>query len=395
MRNSYAKIERYHVKLITSIEEVKGLRTVWESVQSHPGADYEFFMSILRTRANIISPCILVLYRDKNPVALLVGRIEMGKMPIRFGYATLANFKSRQLVFIEGGFIGEKTNSNWLRFLAFVDRLQRDENLDLVVFEQLKVSSSFFDSFYRKFRNSRVSLNSDASKHWLLSLPQCWDDFIGKHSRKHRYWLRRLPKVLDRDFNGYWGIKIYSSPYGVKEFIDAAEMVAAKTYHRSLGVGFRCDNEFLSRIQIDATRGRLRGYVLFIKNKPKAFWYCFVYGKVLYLVATGYDPVYRPYELGTILLLKVFEDHCGTKCDWVDFGLGDADYKRRFASESFFEKSVKLFAKSFRGYNLYILNNINIYVNQFAKKLISQMKISQYVKTRWRQKLVASHSKDA
>lgn len=375
------------VKLITSPIEIDALRPLWDATEREPGADYEFFKLTVQTLANVISPCALTLFRREEPVALVAGRIERGKLPVQFGYISLVDIPIRRVIFIAGGYVGERTEVNWRALLACVNTLLRSEQLDLAVFEHLKVGSFEHEAVCQTFKHSQSGATAP-SKHWSFRLPGTWDDFLRTRRQKHRYWLRRLPRVLDRDFSGQWEIKTYSSPQEVMEFVHAADSVAGRTYQRTLNVGFRRDEFTVQRVYMDARRGRLAGYVLFVGGEPRAFWYCFVYRGVLYLAATGYDPAFRSYEPGTILLMKIFQDYCGTEVDTVDFGLGDADYKKRFCSEYSLLSSVVVFStSSARGRLLQFLHNTTRAGTQIATQFLDRLQMTQRLKTRWRRKL--------
>jgi hypothetical protein len=380
-------IDNYQINVVTSFKEMDAVRPLWESAQWHPAADYEFFTLITQTRDNVISPCIFTVLRGKKPVALLAGRIEAGKAPIRFGYATVAQIPVRQLILVAGGYMGERTQANWQRLLGCIQDQLPKIHADLAIFERLKGESFEYETILKTFNRSQLWAAQNASNHWFLTLPSTWDEFLKGRSSKHRTWLKRLPRVLDRDFNCQWKIQLYSSPDEGRMFVDAAEAIASRTYQRGLGVGFCKNEETLRRIQLDAQRGRLRAYVLHIRNDPKAFWYCFCYKQTLYTAATGYDPAYRCYELGTILLMKVLEDSCGTYLACVDFGEGDADYKRRFGSGSFDERSIRFFANSGRGFLLRNLFSIMDLGKRFALMLLDRFGVTQRVKTAWRRRL--------
>ncbi|MEY3289437.1 MAG: hypothetical protein RLZZ419_1679 [Pseudomonadota bacterium] len=379
-------MQEYKIKVITSLTEVDAVRPLWSG--THPFADYDFFTLIAQTRS--ITPCIIVLYRDLEPVCLLIGRIETGKIPIRFGYAKLGHISVWQLVFIAGGFLGEKTELHWIKLLTFIDRLMLEQKIDLAIFEQLEAGSFERDAVKKAFWRS---LAKNDTKHWFMSIPATWNEFLKSRNRKYRYWLNRLPRILDREFTGQWGIKRYDSPDLAGEFVDAAERVAAKSYHRSLDVGFRRNEECIQRIALEARQGRLRGYVLFIKDEPKAFWYCFVYQSVLHLASTAFDQACRDYEVGTILLMSVFQEHCGTDVKMVDFGLGDAGYKQRLASNYIVEGPVYVFSSSIRGFFLYSLNSTTTFINNLGKSLLDRFQITQRIKTLWRRKLIANDTR--
>jgi hypothetical protein len=378
----------YQVQVITSASEMNIVHDLWEKMQWHPMADYELFRLVVDGRLNVESPCVLVVRHNEKPVALMAGRIEKTDLTIRFGYATVLRIAVRQLLFIVGGYMGERTQVNWERLLSCIDSLMAGQKIDLVVFEQLKVGSIETDCTRHAMGRIRFSPAGEPTTHWLLSLPPTWDGFLRSRSSKHRYWLKRLPKVLDREFPGEWKTQVYRSPLEAREFVEAAEAVAGNTYQRGLGVGFHDGEETLGRVDLYARSGSLRGYVLFIRDTPKAFWYCFTYGNtLLYLAATGYDPRYRAYELGTVLLMDVFRDHCGTGIEVIDFGPGDADYKRRFGSQQFGEASYYLFSKTARGLCLRSLHGVRVFTTVLAHAVLDRLRLTQRLKTYWRRNL--------
>jgi ribosomal protein S18 acetylase RimI-like enzyme len=331
----------------------------------------------------------LVLFEAEKPVALLVGRRETATQKLRFGYATIASLPVRRIVVVAGGFVGATTEDNWSRLVLALERLMPSQRIDLLHFEQLHFNGHEIQFLRRRFRIGRFALANAPANHWTMTMPQSWDEFLNARSKKHRYWLKRLPRVLERDFGSTWQIKRYESESHIDDFTKAADQVAGTSYQRGIGAGFRLNDEYVERVSLDARRKRLRGYVLFIAGIPVAYWYCSIYGTTLHLIATGFDPRYRDYELGTVLLLNIFREHSGTSIKMVDFGPGDADYKRRFASDSFPEAYVSVFANSPRGRFLFAVQAVNRFIEGSAKWLLGKARIAQSVKTFWRRELAA------
>lgn len=375
------------IKIISTPEALEQLRPFWEEVQWHPGADYEFFTMILRSRSEIISPCVLAGFEDGRPVALLAGRLEQTSMPVSLGYATLFRIPIRQVVWIEGGFMGRCAPEIWQQFAQCLHRVFAELAPDRVVFEQIQVGSVPLSFLHRTFSALRSSDLSSGIKHWRMRMPGNWEEFLKARSKKHRYWLKRLDGVLDRDFAGQWTIKKYVSEADVEAFASAAERVASKTYQRGLGVGFQLKDESIQRMRNEARRGQLRGYVLFIRDEPGAFWHCFEYHHTLYLASTGYDPAYRSYEIGTVLLLRAFRDHCGSGVEYVDFGLGDAGYKQRFGTDCYAEVSRCVFRRSPAGVILNLLQKCRVFTVELTKWLLTKLQLTQRLKTMWRRRI--------
>lgn len=382
-------MEDYKIRAITSWDEINKFRPFWQRTQWHPGADLNFFELILKGRSTVISPCVFILTNNDQIIALLAGRIEHSKIQIRLGYATLAKIAVRKLVLMEGGFMGNRTDDVWTKFLAFVCGYLREANLGLASFENVRLTSPQYTIAKQMFGRSQLS-SGNSAEHWLLQLPKKYEDFMAGRSKKRRYWLNRLPRVLDKDFPGEWSMVRYSSANEVQDFAAAAETVACKTYHRGLGVGFQANDETIKRLTMEAGLNQLCSYVLFIKKEPKAFWHCFKYANVLYLASTGYDPEYGSYEVGTVLLLKVFQDYCGTDINVVDFGLGDADYKQRYGSEHFTETTLVLFPRTIKGVYLNFIKSSGDATNQTIRKMVDRLHLTQRMKKIWRRGKSAS-----
>lgn len=125
--------------------------------------------------------------------------------------------------------------------------------------------------------------------------------------------------------------------------------MARLTYQRRLGSGFVNDAAHQRRCRLVAQNGRLRGYVLYVDDRPKAFWCGTLYKGVFHLAWTGYDPEWKQYELGTVVFLKMVEGLCEEKIREIDFGLGAAFYKERFGDRSSEEASIRIYSPTIRG----------------------------------------------
>lgn len=379
-----ATVSPYQISVVSRPDEVERIRPFWESAQWHPGADLELYKIVLQTRPEIISPCIFVVSKDDKTVALWIGRLERSKLALRIGYASAGSIPTKKLVMIEGGLMGADDPEVWTSLLQFAASYLIQEKIDLASIDQVAVASTKYTSAMERFGRAQLRPARQSGKHWLLRLPTTWPEFMAARSKKRRYWLNRLPKILDRDFPAKWEMRVYKTEAEAQAFVDAAEAVASKTYHRGLGVGFRKNEETNRRVAKEAQHGHLVSYILFINDEPTAFWYCTRYRQRLYLEATGYDPKYGRYEVGTVLLLKIFQDYCGSDIELVDFGLGDAEYKQRFGTENFEEITLLLFSRSARGRFLSAVHTSVAGCNQLARQILDRLQVTQRIKTIWR-----------
>ena len=83
-----------------------------------------------------------------------------------------------------------------------------------------------------------------------------------------------------------------------------------------------------------AERGWLRSFLLLAGDSAVAFAFCFQGKKTLVYETIGYDREFAKYSTGTILLYRLLENlYQQDKPDYVDFGEGEAEYKRLLAND--------------------------------------------------------------
>jgi CelD/BcsL family acetyltransferase involved in cellulose biosynthesis len=365
-----------------SRDEIEGIRPAWEKLQSHRNSDIGHYLNVLGTRANIIAPHVMVVWTGGVPVSMAVGRIEQLTLRFKVGVATVYSPRVRALRIIYGGLLGEQTvetaealHRELMRFLA-------SGQVDAIRFDYLPVESPL----YGLLENGSGLLQRDrfatVDTHWRMTLPESLDAFYQSRSGKHRGWLRRMERLLERDIPGGVRYSSCTSDSDLDRIFADAESIAQKTYQRQMGVGF-VDNEETRRIQgFLARQGRLRVYFTHVKGEPSAFWLGELYRDTFTVFSIGYDPAYRKYELGTVLFLRVVDDLCklGT-VRFIDFGFGDASYKSRFGDHATREATLLVFAKSPRGVWLGVVRSLILGSHDAAITLARKLKLLDRLKS--------------
>jgi len=369
-------------------EEIEQVRNVWNSWHWHPNADIDFYLLVLRSNPEILRPHVLVLYRDSLPVAMLVGRIVHSKIETRLGYAKLFKTQARTLTFIQGGQAGDMSPKNSGILISEVIRSLRAGEADLAEFRFVRTDSAFYQlltqgpGFFMRDRFPQVQ------PHWTMTLPNRAEDVPARISAHERRQIRRRTKLLEADYSGNVRIEHYASATDLDRMCRDIEEVAKKTYQRGLSVGFFDSPETRGRVQFEAERGWFRAYVLYVVDKPCAFWMGSLSGGVFYSGDVGYDPVYRKYELGKQLLMRVLEDLCRQGAKQMDFGLGDAEWKHRFGDAKWEEASARIFAPTAKGLGINVLRMPPIFVDQVLKKTLGKTQILARLKRLWRDRAV-------
>jgi hypothetical protein len=379
--------EQLSIEVVTKADELARLESFWRPRQCVPTIDFDFYRFLVRTRPEIESPFVLVAKSGDTITAILVGRIERAQFTLRAGYLSLLRVPVRQLVLMDGGWMGEESGSVCQALYRRAATALGEFGLDLACVENLKMAGWVHQQIKESYTSFSLAASGRDAKHWLMRLPRTWDEFLKLRSKKHRYWIKRIVNILDKDFPGRWRIIRCTGESEVLEFVRSAEVIASETYQRGLGVGFCENEENVGRVLLEARTGRLRGYLLEIEGVPRAFWYCSVMGNTLYMSATGYTPSFRDYEVGTILLMQVFEDHAGCGVEWVDFGLGDAGYKQRFGTDHYQQNSYLLFAASLRGVLLNLSHRATFGLGLMVERLLDRLNLTQKLKTFWRRQI--------
>lgn len=380
----------YTIKVAKSGKEVEEIRNIWEKLQCHPNADIDFYLNIVNSREEIIRPHVIILYSGETPKAMMIGRIEERTIDLKIGYKTICKPKVLALAVIHGGILGDISpdiaDALTSELIASLDQGEAD----IVFLSNIRVDSSI----YKMAQEKPIFLCREyliiSNLHWKMSVPSAIDEFLKKLKSKHRYWMRRTKRLLEKDFEGKIAIRSFHDSGRLDKLCKDAEEIAKETYQRGLGAGFIDNDENRKRLHLSADRGWLRAYIMYNDEKPIAFWIGAVYQKTFYSKFTGYNQEYKKYEPGTIIFMKMLEDLCQDDVDGFDFGLGDAFYKKRFGDTNWEEAVVYIFAPTLKGILLNIIRTITILISMLFEKILDRFNLKDKMKKKWRRKVARS-----
>jgi hypothetical protein len=380
----------YEVKVAKSVEEVEALRPVWERMQWHPNADIDFYLTILDTRPEIIRPHVLLLSSDGQPESMLIGRIEETRVDFKIGYKTIYSPKIRLLTCIYGGFLGSQSYPGAQVLVEELMNSLKQRDVDAVFLGHLRFEHHIYNLMRTKAPFMCRDYISFENMHWQMSLPDRIDDFFKKMSRGRRHEIRRYPKVLEKTFPGQVNTRCFQDKNQMDSLCDDIEEIAINTYQRGLGAGFIDNEENRRRLKLLAEKGCLRAYLLYVADKPCAFWIGTLYKDIFYLDFTGFDSAYRKYEPGTILFVNMVQDLIENRIAFVDFGFGDALYKERFGDLSWREVSLYIFAQTAKGMRINAIRTLIVLVSKYTKLALEKTKLVGKIKKIWRTSLSES-----
>ena len=184
--------------------------------------------------------------------------------------------------------------------------------------------------------------------HEFEIVPGSFDDTIAHLSSKRRHEVQRENRVLLRFFNDDVEFVEFSKPGEADRAIAWASNISAETYKDRLGVGFEDTPRSRALIACDAGRGRFRGWFLVAKGRPIAFLIGSVNGDRCFVEAMGYVPEFGHLSPGKNVLIRAIERLCSEDVRYVDYGLGDAGYKRVFGTHCWDEVTLKFYSNGLR-----------------------------------------------
>jgi hypothetical protein len=376
--------------VLRSLKEIEEVRSIWTSWHGHPDSDIDIYLEMLNLNPGIMEPYVIILCRGGHPDAMLIGRITHTRMRFQVGYLSLRSPGVRVLTVVYRGLRGNASAENSRIFVDEILTCLRKGQADAALLEHVRA-----DSFiYSLAEQLPGFLSRDPSPvlhmHRSMTLPSRTEDIFNGLSRKVRHNQRWQAKKFLSDHSGNVTVKVFRDGTDLENLIQAAEEIAKQTYQRGLGVGFADKASTRGLLTLTAKKGWLRAYVLYVGDKPCAFWIGTLYEGTFYSNFMGYDPSYEKYSPGTFLLMRVMENLCIDKVGSIDFGHGDASYKERFGNCDWQEGPIHIFAPTLMGLRLRILRMTAIF-DQFMKRTLERTKLLPKIKKIWRGHMMPRH----
>ncbi len=378
------------ITTIRAADDLGTLDETWRELGPRDAnADPEVVLALLDTRADVLRPHI-VLAEAGDERAMLVGRLERTRLPVRLGYLRLYAPSVRALNVVQGGALGSTGDDALTAALDETRRALRDREADVLRLRSVRVGGPL-----HRLATSGASWLTrgrtwKATPRWRLNLPATLDEILELQSSRTRGNHRRTVRKLEEEYGEQLSFDVYRDPGDLPRLLRDCEAVSAKTYQRALGAGFATERAERRLLELSAERGWLRGYVLSLHGEPRAFWVGNAYEGTFYTGPTGYDPALAASRPGTFVLMRMLEDLCGDPdVDEVDWGTGDSEYKRHFATHGWLEEDVLIFAPTVRGVRINLTRTALLSASGAIRGVAEHVPALRDVKRRWRSRLAA------
>ena len=333
-------------------------------------------------------PHVVVLREAGQAKSLVLGRIEEKPLAVPLGYKKLSTRPVRFLMLIHGGVLGEDSEQAASLIVDSIQETLRTGEADIAWFYGLDSGSAL----YRAAKQAGSLFTSDyfpsQLRRWRGRLPGSYEELLRQLSANTRHNLKRYSKRLQQAFTGQLEVRSFRDSGDLNKILADTEEIASKTYHRGLGVGFINSDETRKLTALAVRQGWFRAHILYVAGKPAAFWNGFLYRRTFFTWTTGYSPELADYRPGTFLLQKMFQELCAEGvADQVDFGFGDAQYKRDWCDHEELQESFLLFAPNLKGIALNSFRTPLIAASNAARNLLARTGALQTLKKMWRERL--------
>lgn len=331
------------IAMLTDPASIDALRDEWLALRPHRDAHPDFFRLIITILPQAVGPMLITLRRpDGGLQALLVCRLDRSTPRARVGPWHLPTPALLSLNLIHGGLLGEIGPAEAARLHTALDGLLREGRCDALFLHEAP-------------QEHPLAIQAEGSwtprglpaPHHFLELTAGSEPFPAELSKNERYNQRRRSRQLQTENDNQIEIVTLHGPADVARLMDEAEQIAATSYQRRLGVGFKHSPVMAARLTRCAELGWLRGWVLRLRGRPAAFWIATLHDGVLISDFLSFDLAHAAHSPGMYLSLMAIGQ---SEAEYpqglvVDFGPGGGDYKARLGTRSGMTVSLYRFGR--------------------------------------------------
>ncbi len=380
----------------TTLAEASAFAGFHRAHHRHPESHHDLWSAVLQARTDGSHPYVLQVRRDGHACALLVGQVVPTRLPWRIGYKTVLVSNVRVLEVLHGGLLGEHSPEVCDRLFDAVHAELQQGRIHAAHLRRAPSGSPLHLAFQNRPSVICRDRMAPTALHWQLSLPDSFAAFRARQSKKTREDMARFDNRLRKQFGPGIAVERLRHAHQVPDCMRTIDGIAARTYQRGLGAGFQDDADTRARWCTAAAQGMLWAHVLRLDGEPAAFVSGYALGDTLHLEHLGFDPRFRRFQPGTWLLFRVIEEACADPAlRRIDFGSGDADYKRRYCTDSDQEVSVFVFAPTAHGAWLSAVRSTTSWLTVGLSRVLARAGLLTWLKGRWRRRLAAADATPA
>lgn len=375
-----------HVSVARNEDDVQALRDIWNSFDiTDIDSDIDYFLMVVAEGGEERRPHVLHIRDESGRDMLVVARIEVLALPLRFGYRTFGTVRLRAIVISFDGILGTRNRADEELVLEQLSRSLKNGDADLVVMRNVDVTGDRYSAAIASTHWMFRGHGRPISNRWFGIVTGTYDDFLKKRSAKTRSNLRRYDRLLQKKYENRMVLRKFDGIEDLDQVCRDMKTVASLTYQQGIGVGFSDTPFERARMALCLSRGWSRTWMLYIDDRPVAFWNGMSYGNTFFSGNCGFDPQYAKDSVGRYTMLRMIEGLCeDPQMAYFDFGQGGWEYKASFGESQRVETEILLSARRLRPALLLGLSSLFSFVNDQGRKLAERSSWIGKLKAQWR-----------
>lgn len=378
--------------IATTPEEVEKLRDAWSALPvTNIDADIDYFLTVVRNAKRVIRPHVVHIRRENQPDLMAVARIEQMPVTFRFGYRVLGQASLPTIVLAFDGILGARCREDEELVLYHLHQSLQSGEADLILMPNIDVDSTLHAAATAAVRGACRARAQRATRRWMAVIPDSLDEFLSERSAKTRSTLRRQDRQLRDQFGERMRLRRFDSHKEMDELCRDMEMVASRTYQRGLGVSFTGTPLALGLIDLCLRQGWHRTWMLYLDDRPVAFWTGTAYAGTFAIGTPGFDPDHARDSVGRYTMFRMIEDLCAdSEISMLDYGQGEAEYKSAFGNHELKECDVLLAARRPKAMLVMLGFSMLSAVNNQSRRLVERSAWARKLKASWRRRIAES-----
>ncbi len=373
------------------VDSIQRIESEWRAVLdrscgAHPGAEPSRFLDTLEAIQRSASPFVLLFKDGELGRAVVIGRTERAGIQCKLGYIRIRTPRLRTLRLIYGGVVTDGDGAAESRIADELRSLLDERLFECVFTNKLNLDRALMERLDADAR----SVRREVRPHWVTDLtPHSYDKTMSGHSSKHRSNLRRLDRKLCAHFNDDVELRIVTTAAEAESFAQAMNDIFEKTYKAGIARGQMENVDWRKALVSRAEHGELRAYLLMAGGEPIAYQTGALHRGVYYAEGTAYLPEHQSLRPGTVLMMRVMQDLCDQGAHCIDWGFGDAEYKRLYGTRSWDESSLHIYGAGWRAQVARALDRASVACAVTAKRLAGG-ELTNRIRRGWRQRAAKS-----
>jgi CelD/BcsL family acetyltransferase involved in cellulose biosynthesis len=343
---------RLSLRIVEDLDALPQVEDAWRALRDEygigaPNSEPALFTATVRSMGDAVSPHVVVIADDRMPRAIVIGRRSIRRARIRVGHSHVPSPRLRCLDVVYDGLITDGSAAAAGAVRAHLSDLIASRSVDLVTINAMPVDHEVSDRISCSHTLGADVHREAAEPHWRFAFADgSFDKTIGRFSRKHRYNIRRTDRLLSERFDGQLELRPISSADELPGFLREADSILASSYQHRLTGGWSTVERLNAVLRAAAERGQLCCFALHGRGRAIAFQKGVICGDCYWLLSTAFDANHRRHSPGRVLLVRAMEHLHALGISAIDYGFGDAAYKRMYGTECQHEVTLQIHGRT-------------------------------------------------